>query len=36
MMNLNARTVFLMSRAVIPYMLERGHGRIISTAPARR
>ena len=32
MMNLNARTVFLMSRAVIPYMLERGHGRIISTA----
>lgn len=32
MMNLNARTVFLMSRAVIPYMLERGYGRIISTA----
>ena len=32
MMNLNARTVFLMSRAVIPYMVERGHGRIISTS----
>ncbi|MBP6015811.1 MAG: SDR family oxidoreductase [Candidatus Promineofilum sp.] len=32
MMSLNARTVFLMSRAVIPYMVERGHGRIISTS----
>ncbi len=32
MMNLNARTVFLMSRAVIPHLLERGRGRIISVA----
>jgi NAD(P)-dependent dehydrogenase (short-subunit alcohol dehydrogenase family) len=30
MMNLNARTVFLMSRAVIPHMLEREQGKIIS------
>lgn len=32
MFNLNARTVFLMSRAAIPHMLERRHGRIISIA----
>lgn len=32
MMNLNARTVFLMSRAAIPYMLPRRRGRIISIA----
>ncbi len=32
MMNLNARTVFLMSRAVIPTMLERQRGKIISVA----
>lgn len=32
MMNLNARTTFLMSRAVIPYMLERKQGKIISVA----
>lgn len=32
MMNLNARTVFLMSRAVIPTMLERQQGKIISIA----
>lgn len=32
MMNLNARTVFLMSRAVIPHMLAQQHGRIISVS----
>jgi len=32
MMNLNARTVFLMSRAVIPHMLARGRGKIVSVA----
>lgn len=32
MMNLNARTVFLMSRAVIPHMLQRGRGKIVSVA----
>lgn len=32
MMNLNARTVFLMSRAAIPHMLSRGRGKIISVA----
>lgn len=32
MMNLNARTVFYMSRAVIPHMLERQRGRIINVA----
>ncbi len=32
MMNLNARTVFLMSRAVIPHMLAQGRGKIISIA----
>ncbi|MFO7662948.1 MAG: SDR family NAD(P)-dependent oxidoreductase [Chloroflexota bacterium] len=30
MMNLNARTVFLTSRAVIPHMIERERGKIIS------
>lgn len=30
MMNLNARTVFLMSRAVIPHLLQRRRGKIIS------
>lgn len=30
MMSLNARTVFLMSRAVIPHMLARRRGRIVS------
>ena len=32
MMNLNARTVFLMSRAIIPHMLQAGRGRIITVA----
>lgn len=32
MMNLNARTTFLMSRAIIPRMIEQRHGRIISLA----
>lgn len=32
MMNLNARTVFLMSRAVIPHMRAQRHGRIISVS----
>lgn len=32
MMSLNARTVFLMSRAVIPHMLARRRGRIISVS----
>ena len=32
MMGLNARTVFLMSRAVIPHLLARRHGRIISVS----
>lgn len=32
MMNLNARTVLLMSRAVIPQMLAQQHGRIISVS----
>lgn len=32
MMGLNARTVFLASRAVIPHMLERRSGRIISVS----
>jgi len=32
MMNLNARTVFLLSQAIIPTMLARGSGRIIHTA----
>lgn len=32
LMNLNARTVFLMSRAVIPHMLRQQHGKIISVS----
>jgi NAD(P)-dependent dehydrogenase (short-subunit alcohol dehydrogenase family) len=32
LMNLNARSVFLTGRAVIPHLLERGEGRIISVA----
>jgi NAD(P)-dependent dehydrogenase (short-subunit alcohol dehydrogenase family) len=32
LMNLNARSVFLTGRAVIPHLLERKHGRIISVA----
>ncbi len=32
MLDLNARTVFIASRAVIPHMLEQGSGRIISVA----
>ena len=32
MMNLNARTVFLMSRAVAPHMIDRGTGKIINVA----
>lgn len=32
LMNLNARSVFLTSRAVIPHLLERQRGRIISVA----
>ncbi|MFN2118717.1 MAG: SDR family NAD(P)-dependent oxidoreductase [Candidatus Promineifilaceae bacterium] len=30
MINLNARTVFLMSRATIPYFIDQGHGKIIN------
>lgn len=32
LLNLNARSVFLTSRAVLPHMIERNQGRIISTA----
>ncbi len=32
MMNLNARTVFLMSRAVVPHMIDRGYGKIVNVA----
>ena len=32
MLNLNARTAFVVSRAVIPNMLERGRGKIINIA----
>ncbi len=32
MLNLNARTAFVVSRAVIPSMLERGRGKIINLA----
>lgn len=32
MMNLNARSVFLVNQAVIPYMLTRQHGKIINVA----
>lgn len=35
MMNLNARTVFLMSRAVIPPMLAQRRGRITKSVSAR-
>ena len=32
MLNLNARTAFIASRATIPYMLQRGSGRIVHVA----
>lgn len=32
MINLNARTVFLVSRAVVGHMLQQGHGKIINIA----
>ena len=32
MLNLNAGSVFIISRAVIPYMLEQGEGKVISVA----
>lgn len=32
MLNLNARSVFIASRAVIPHMLQRGSGKIVSVA----
>ena len=32
MMNLNARTVFLMSRAVVPHMIAAGRGKIVNVA----
>jgi NAD(P)-dependent dehydrogenase (short-subunit alcohol dehydrogenase family) len=32
MLNLNARTAFIISRAVLPALLSQGHGRIIHTA----
>ncbi len=32
MMNLNARTAFILSRAVLPHMLRQGGGRVIHTA----
>jgi len=32
MMDLNARSVFLASRAVLPQMVKQGHGRIVSVA----
>jgi NAD(P)-dependent dehydrogenase (short-subunit alcohol dehydrogenase family) len=32
MLNLNAKSVFLMARAVVPHMLAQGRGKIISTA----
>jgi len=32
MLNLNARSVFVVCRAVIPHMLRQGHGRIINIA----
>ena len=31
-MNVNAKGVFLCTQAVLPYMIEQGHGRIINTA----
>jgi NAD(P)-dependent dehydrogenase (short-subunit alcohol dehydrogenase family) len=32
MLNLNARTAFIVSRAVVPHMLERGSGKIVHVA----
>ena len=32
MLNLNAKSVFLMARAVVPHMLAQGRGKIVSTA----
>jgi NAD(P)-dependent dehydrogenase (short-subunit alcohol dehydrogenase family) len=32
MLNLNARSVFIVCQAVIPHMLRQGHGRIVSVA----
>lgn len=32
MLNLNAKSVFLLARAVVPHMLARGRGKIVSTA----
>jgi NAD(P)-dependent dehydrogenase (short-subunit alcohol dehydrogenase family) len=32
MLNLNARTVFLMSRAVVPHMLAQGGGKIVNVS----
>ena len=32
MLNLNARSAFVLSRAVVPHMLERGSGKIVHTA----
>lgn len=32
MLNLNARTVFLVSRAVVPHMIRQGYGKIINIA----
>ena len=32
MLNLNARTVFLVSRAIIPFMLQQNHGKIVSVS----
>ncbi len=32
MLNLNARSVFFMSRAVVPHMLDQGSGKIVSVA----
>jgi NAD(P)-dependent dehydrogenase (short-subunit alcohol dehydrogenase family) len=32
MMDLNARSVFLVSKAVIPHMLQTGHGRIVNVS----
>jgi NAD(P)-dependent dehydrogenase (short-subunit alcohol dehydrogenase family) len=32
MLNLNARTVFLVNRAIIPYMLQQNRGKIVSIA----
>jgi NAD(P)-dependent dehydrogenase (short-subunit alcohol dehydrogenase family) len=32
MLNLNARTAFLTSRSVVPFMLAQGHGKIVNVA----